>query len=395
MNRNGKRILAVLGFVLILFGSALYLVQWKRNQLSEAPEYGQKPRPVTVEPSRQRTFRETRSYLAEVESSQTTRISPRVQATVDTIHVDENDRVHGGETLIELDRRAINQRIDSLKETIEQVQSEKRAQKAERTSLKNKRNYWQKEVRRFERLAREGLAPEAELDKRQETLSEVRGNFRAAQQTVQSLNHRVESLREQLSEQKTRRSYYTIESPYDARITERLVDPGTVAKPGAALLVLEDIAGARLVFEIPQNEENEIRAGRTVRFRKNKHPDTATITLVHPALNENRMLRAEVGLPETVTGGFRSGEYVPIEVVVDRYPDAVVVPRTALIESPEDRPYVYLVEDQKLVARTVDPIGHSADHVAVTGLSAGKSVVKHTYLGWTLLNSGDTVKPVQ
>lgn len=378
----------------VLVGSAVYLLYQKNVELSKATSFRADPRPVTVARSRLADFVETHAVLAEVEASQTTRITSRVRAAINAIPVDEGDRVQQGDVLVELDDREVQERISALQQTIKQVRAEKRAREAERDALEQRVAYWEQEVDRYEGLVVNNSVKESELVQYRDTLANVRGNLEATRETISSLDHRINSLRDERSEARTRRGYYRLKSPYDARVAERHVDHGDMASPGGTLLTLEDISGARLAFDLPQTDHLECEVGDVVRFGADG-TFTAELSLLHPSFQQNRLLRAEVRLSDEQANRFRSGEFVSAEVVVHRYPNTVHVPRTAVIESPDGSPYVFVVDDNTLEARSVEVLAHRRDRAAVNGLNEGETVVKHTYLGWTLLNSDQPVEPIR
>ncbi len=390
-----KRSILLILLAVIGITSAGYLLYWKQQTLSKAPAFRDRPRPVTVEQARQGEFVQTRSYLAEVESSQNTRLTSRVRARVVHVSVDEGDRVDAGEVLVKLDRREINQRIASLGNDIEQVQAEKRAQEADLKELGQRLTYWKKEVERYEGLVEKQSVSESKLIQYRDSLSQVRGNYESMKETVDALEHRIQSLRKKRAEARTRRDYHVIKSPYDARIAKRLIDTGDMASPERDLLRLEEVSHDRLVFDLPQTDVGAVQVGSPVRFETDETRGSAEISLLHTTYNENRMLRAEVRLPRDTSERFRSGEYVSVDVVLNTYPNAVHIPRTALIESPGGEPYVFVVQDGQLKSRSVEPLGSHRDRTAVNGLDEGETVVKHTFLGWTLLNSDQPVQPVR
>lgn len=107
------------------------------------------------------------------------------------------------------------------------------------------------------------------------------------------------------------------------------------------------------------------------------------------------MMRAEIWLDEDDPTGLTPGVYLPITVILERLEDAVLVPASAVIEGPHGEPYVFAVAEDRIAARPVQVLGRSADTVAVTNIDAETLVVKHTYLGWAALSSGQKVEAVQ
>ena len=74
---------------------------------------------------------------------------------------------------------------------------------------------------------------------------------------------------------------------------------------------------------------------------------------------------------------------------------AILVPAASIIESPDRKPYVFVVSDGRLEVRPVRVFGSSGDDVAVEGVDAGQQVVLSTFLGWAQLSSGLKVEAMK
>jgi multidrug efflux pump subunit AcrA (membrane-fusion protein) len=104
------------------------------------------------------------------------------------------------------------------------------------------------------------------------------------------------------------------------------------------------------------------------------------------------MLRAEVYLDGVDAAGLSSGAYLPLQVVLGNSKNVTLVPAAGLVESPDRNPYVFIVQEGHLAARSVSVLGSSGDEVAVEGVQAGEQVVLSTFLGWAQLASGRKVE---
>jgi hypothetical protein len=93
-----------------------------------------------------------------------------------------------------------------------------------------------------------------------------------------------------------------------------------------------------------------------------------------------RMLRAEVYLDGDDMDGLSPGAYVPLRVILGGSRHVTLVPAGSVIESPDRKPYVFIVHDSHLTARPISILGSSGGEVAVEGVRAGEQVVLSTFL---------------
>jgi len=202
-------------------------------------------------------------------------------------------------------------------------------------------------------------------------------------------------MKSQVNELNTRKGYCAIASPFNAVVTHRYVDPGDQAAPGKTLLRVEDRSSLKLAFDIPQQDVAHVQAGMAVRFAGPDGQRDAAIAHLFPSLNVARMLRAEVLLEGASTEGLHCGAYLPVTVILETRDQVTLVPASALVESPQGRPYVFVVTEGKVQPVEVTILGHSDDETAVDGLSPGTEVVVSTFLGWSRLSTGLSVEAIR
>ncbi len=65
----------------------------------------------------------------------------------------------------------------------------------------------------------------------------------------------------------------TLTAPRDGLISEKLVDPGELAAPGAVLLELKDIDSVELTVYIPQDQIGQVKIGQTARVSVDAYED--------------------------------------------------------------------------------------------------------------------------
>jgi RND family efflux transporter MFP subunit len=377
-----------------LVALALFLIQRKQAELATAPAYGEKPRPITVVEARKGDFAEQRDYLAVVEPGTRANITARVSATIEAVLIDEGQRVSKGQPLVRLDDREARQRLEAIEAQIAEAKAERAGTRARIEALTVSAEYWRKEAKRYTRLGKQGAVPESEAEKARQKASEVEGELEATQQQAEAITSRIARLKKEKASQQTRLSYYTIESPWEGVVTNRHVDTGDMATPSKVLCEIEPAADLKLVFDVPQNDRPAVREGLTVRFRVDGNTYQQPLDLLYPTMNDARMRRAEVPLQKASTD-LTSGAYIPVSVELKQYDRATLLPRSCLINSPKSEAHVFVVTDDRLHAQAVTVLGHANGQVAVRGVKAGATVVRHTYLGWARLTAGEKVEPIR
>ena len=394
MKKRSRRLLVVISVLLVGAGAVL-LVKNKKAELKETPAFSDRPRAVTATTAETGELSVTREFLADVEPFETARLSARVTANVTSVVVDEGDRVEIGDILLELDAEEIEHRIAVVEARIQEAEAELAGNRATVGALVESNEYWQAEKQRDRKLAADGSIPETQAEQTAEKAAEVKGRLEAARWKSQSIRSRIEALKKQRAELQTRRGYYTITSPGTGTVTRRMVDPGDQAAPGKTLVEVEDRRRLKLAFDVPQQDLPEIRQGLDVNFKVNGESRSAEISLLYPALNQAKMLRAEVWLASDSEPLPSTGSYMPIRVVIKRINEGVLLPASALIESTGGAYHVFEIEEGRLAARRVERLGRANDTVAIKGISEGACVVQNTYLGWATLSSGEKVEAIE
>lgn len=390
--------LRIIIFLLILTGlvlGAFFLTKEKKQTMQEAAEHGTRPRPVFVTVAEEGSLSLKRDYLAVVEPGLEARIAARVQSEVQEVLVDEGDQIEAGEVLLRLDSTEIRHRLGEIRARIRQARAELEGKMATILYLKSSLAYWQKENERQQRLAKQKAIPAAEAERTAEKAAEVQGRLRAARSEAEALQGSIEALEQQKKEVQTKLGYYSPKSPGPGVVVERFVDPGDMAAPSQVLLRLQDLQQLKISFDVPQQDLPRIREGLVCRFSVDGELRKANISLLHPALDKARMLRAEVWLQGDQRQGLIPGAYLPVRVTIRELQGVILLPRSALIPSPAGREHVFVVQEDRLQAREVQVLGSSQDRVAVEGISPGEQVVQNTYLGWARLSSGQKVEAVQ
>jgi len=205
-------------------------------------------------------------------------------------------------------------------------------------------------------------------------------------QAVDAAKGRYEAARAALRRTQTLVDYAEITAPFAGVVTRRWVDPGAFipaatassAAKSAAVLTLMDMSRLRIEVAVPEPEVPHLNRDQPARVEAKDLPGRsfeARITRFAYALDEaTRTMAAQI---ELSNDGFalRPGMLVDVTIEIERRPDALLLPAQAVV-SEKNEHFVYVVADQKARKVAVELGVDDGSSVEVVGpLSAGEAVI--------------------
>ncbi len=263
-------------------------------------------------------------------------VAAQEEGVVTALNVREGDVVTRGDVVVQLDDREI---AAALQE--------------EQARLAESEGQWN----RSRSLVEEGLITQASAD--------------SARATFQVEKARVDALR-------TRLSFTRVVAPVGGVVTVRHVELGDLVKAGAAVV---DLAAGRRVLRVPVSELDVVHLGRgdaaTVSVDALPGAELpARIERIFPAADaQSRQVTVELVLNE-VPQKLRPGFLARAKLVLERIPDAIMVPEPAVMRGSEVGSFVYVVTDGVAHVRAVTLGQRESGKVRIVkGLEAGDRVV--------------------
>jgi RND family efflux transporter MFP subunit len=226
-------VLGAVGSVLVV-GALLYTRQAARTNHVALADSAKKVSVITAVP---RPFQPTRRYVGTTEPWLEARIGPQlVSAYVDTVLVRPGSVVKRGDVIATLDCRNTSAQN-------KQVAEEARALDATSTAAAA-------EASRLAQLLKGKFVSENEVDLKQAD---------AANKQAQ-----VAALRAQLSSTTLQVDDCVLRSPFTAEVSDRFMDPGAFARPGAAIVTVVDRHLIRVTADVPEEDFDAVAPGTTV-----------------------------------------------------------------------------------------------------------------------------------
>jgi multidrug efflux system membrane fusion protein len=299
-------------------------------------------------------------------------IQPQVSGRITEIHFEDGADVKKGDLLFSIDARIYQARLDAAEANVAQS--------------KASRDLAKQDLARADSLTDPRAMSQAEKDQKKAALD-------MAEATVLQQESALRSARIDLD-------YCSIRSPIDGRTGHRLVDVGNIVAPafgpgvGTTLLVIQKIDPVYAEFTIPENEltsvQQHMAAGTLeveVRLPDSNAPGSDEASSGELSFLDNAVQSASgtVRLRATIPNKdhrFWPGRFVRVRLVLEKIPDAVLVPAAAPQLSGQG-PYVYVVKDDSTAElRPIVPGQRQGDLVVITkGLQAGEKVVVQGHVG--------------
>jgi HlyD family secretion protein len=225
------------------------------------------------------------------------RLGFQAAGRIETIRVQEGDRVRSGDTLALLDRaelfaRAAQARAQVaaaralLSELLTGARSEERAQAREALRAATERhNDALREVERTRRLFEAGALPQEAYDKARLQVDVLRAQQEQAAQQVQLVEtgpraERIEAQRAVVAQAEAALRQVdaalanaVVTAPFDGVVTVRDREPGETVAPGAPVLTLMNLDDRWVRIFIPENRLGAVTLGQAADITADTYPD--------------------------------------------------------------------------------------------------------------------------
>ncbi len=328
-------------------------------------------------------------------------ITPKVVAPVKTFYVNRGSRVQRGQVLAVLENRDLAAAEVENKGTYEQAQAAygletssalpEEWQKAEldRKTAKEAYDAEQKVYDSRRVLFQQGALPRKQLDESAVALVQAKAQYEMAEKHLSALQsagkqEQLKSARGQLTSAKgkyegaaAQLAYTEIRSPINGVVTDRPSYPGETPPPGTPLLTIMDTSSVIARAHIPQNDAALLKPGDAATIAAPVGVSVkGKVTLVSPALDPNSTT-VEVWIEaENPDGRLRPGTTVNVQLIAQTLNDAIVVPASALLKTPDGQSTVMIVRNDRAHPVSVEMGIREGDRVQITkGLSGDETVI--------------------
>lgn len=212
--------------------------------------------PVNIKSMHPDTFTHMIQVNGSVESDLQATISPETNGQIETIHVEEGQRVNKGELLVSLNTEVTRKSIQEVKTSLELA----------RTTYKKQKKLWEQDIG-----------------------SEMQ--YLEAKNRVKSLESQLETMKAQLNMAK-------IKAPFSGIVDNILVKKGDLGMPGKQLLKMVNLQKLKVNASVSESYLSKIQKGDTVQLEFPAYPNIKmevpifrTGNIIHP---DNRTFKIQL-----------------------------------------------------------------------------------------------------
>jgi HlyD family secretion protein len=382
--------------VSVIVGVALLLSACSKKEQAVEPE-------VTVQAAKveKQSIRQVVRTEAVLFPKNQAAITPKVVAPVKTFYVNRGSRVRAGQLLAVLENRDLAAAETENKGSYQQAEANygietssalpEEWQKAEYDLKAAKEAYdaQQKIYDSRKKLYEEGALPRKDFDSSLVALTQAKSQYEIASMHMAALQNagkkqQLKSAEGQLASAKgkyegaaAQLAYSEVRSPIDGVVTDRPTYTGETPAPGVPLLTVMDTSSVIAKAHIPQDQAVQLKPGDTATvLAPGDIQVVGKVSLVSPALDPNSTtVEVWVEAPNP-DGRLRPGTTVTLEMIASTLNDAIVVPSSALLKTPEGATTVMIVKDGHAHQVEVEAGVRENDLVQITkGLAGGETVI--------------------
>lgn len=295
------------------------------------------PVPVSVAAVETGTVSSYIRSTANLVSDNEVKVLTEADGRIARLYADEGDWVSKGQTLATLDREDTG------------IDLAKRQAKSENARLVYERG---------ERMLREGLI---------------------SQETFEKLRMENEMSRQEVAEARYRIGQTAIRAPFSGRITSRIVEQGQHLRAGEELFNLADFDPLVAYIHLPEREVLGLKPGRETRITLKADESVqfrGRIRQISPVVDlATGTVKVTIEAVNPLPAAVRPGGFVTIDIIRETRPDAVLLPRQAVLRELQSA-HVFVAKNGTAEKRPVQLGLEEGERIEVLGgVKPGERVI--------------------
>jgi len=267
-------------------------------------------------------------------------VSSRIPAMVKRVAVTDNQFVHKGDLLVELDDSDYRARMQTASASLAMAKNETSGDYAQVESAKASIGVAQAkldqavlDLKRGETLYAKEVIPREQLEKLETAKKIADHQLKEAQEAERraeamlgisqngSKDARVAQKQGELSTASLNLSYVRIVAPADGYITKKNVEAGNYVQPGQALMALVTLGDTWVTANYKESQLTEVRPGQQVEFTVDTYPDRTFRGSVDSIMAGTGAAFSMLP-PENATGNYvKVIQRIPVKIAIDKGSD--------------------------------------------------------------------------
>jgi multidrug efflux pump subunit AcrA (membrane-fusion protein) len=375
--------------IAVLVVMALVLLGCGKKEKAEEGGETEAAAPVQVEAARRGPIDHIVTADAVLYPVNQSNVMSKISAPVERVMVNRGDHVRAGQVIAQLENRDLTAAVGESRGQYEQAEAafetttgatvpeDRTKAKADLDSaaqtLDASRRLYENRVA----LQKEGALAQKLVDDAKVAMVQAQSAYETAQRHLEALNQvsqkaqiasakaQVDTAQAHLRSSEAQLSYTRVVSPIAGMVSERPIYPGEIAAAGAPIATIVDISQVIARANIPVKDATAIRVGRPATISSGDATIGGKVTVVSPAVDPSTTT-VEVWVQAVNTGErLKPGSAVRISINAETLQNAILVPASALLSSPEGG-------GDMVIVVTPDSVAHQRK--IVVGVRQGDSV---------------------
>lgn len=320
-------------------------------------------------------------------------VATQTEGIVVKVLAEEGDFVKEGQMLCLIDDTQHRIRRELAQEKLAQakLQMDKARVRQEKAGAQIK--HTSVELDRYERAHKEGLVSEKEVATYRYRLEELQHDQRVSSSETKELQHRVSELEAEIEQADLEISRTQVRAPFAGHITQRTVNLGQRVRAMDPLFNLGSFSPLYADVYLSERDTRLVRPGQPAAVHLGSDDGAAIegrVERLSPIVDQaSGTVKVTVALEPKP--GFRPGAFVRVEICTDTKPDALLVPKRAVLEE-DGAKFVYVAKGNSASRSKVELGYTSRGMVEVrTGVAQGQKIV---VAGQGALKEGSKIKVV-
>lgn len=325
--------------------------------------------PVMVEVAAPQPVEDTSTFVASIQSRESTLISPLVSGILRQIFVRSGDHVAEGQPLMQIDDALQRAQVANLANS--------------RASLSATLSFDKTQLDRFQKLFEEKIGTQQD--------------YQQALSTYNAAEAQANSLDAQIAQAKTSLSYYRVDAPRAGVVGDIPVKVGDLVTTSTMLTTLDAGGGLEVYVQVPTEQSSKLKVGLPLAVLDSNAEVVAqsTIFFVSPQVDyQTQTILAKAAVPAAADARLRNQQYVQARITWGTHP-AISVPvlsvvrqgASAFVDVAQPQGNGYVVHQQEVTLGAINGNRYAVN----SGIAPGAKVIVSTT---QILAEGMPVQPM-
>ena len=336
------------------------------------------PVAVTVTQAASREWPNVYEAVGTVRARTSSVISSRMMGYVREVRVRLGDQVTAGQVLVTLESQDLDAQIRQAEAAAAEARSVQPEIESGVAVAKAQLDLAQTTFARMQDLFNKKSISNQEFDEASGRMKVAEANHNMAQAKRTQLTAKIQQAEQAVRSAQISQSYNTIVAPFAGTVTEKPVEAGILATPGASLMTIEQAGALRLEASVEESRLPVVRVGQTVEVAVDAIDGTLSgrVSEIVPSVDPaSRTFIAKIDLP--LRPQLRVGQFGRARFPLGRR-QVLTIP-TAAVTSRGQLQMVYSVDAGVAHTRMITTGASSGNEIEVlSGLSAGETVVSRS-----------------